>query len=68
MIKIVTRGGPGKSPNYREFVISSASDVTNLPTAVRNSAGEIAAAGSIAYLQNLTKTYLLGPDNTWREV
>ena len=28
----------------------------------------VAVAGSIAYLQDLTKTYLLGPDDTWREV
>ena len=35
-IKIVQHGGTGRGENYREFVISSASDVANLPTSVRN--------------------------------
>ncbi len=68
MIRIVAKGGDGKSPNYREFVISSAADVSDLPTTVRNSAGEVADAGSVAYLQDLSKAYMLGPDNVWREV
>ena len=64
----VTKGGSGKSHNYREFIISSASDVSSLPTSVRNANGEIADVGSLAYTENLTHVYQLGPDNVWREV
>ncbi len=62
------KAGNKTDTNYREFIISSASDVANLPTMTPNAAGEIAGPGSIAYTQNMTHFYLLGPDNTWREV
>ena len=57
MIKQVVRGGPGRDEYYREFILTAADDVSDLPT-----------AGSVAYLQDMSKTYLLGPDDTWREV
>ena len=66
-VKQVTRGGPGKDENYREFIISSADDVSDLPNS-QSGTEEKTVAGSIAYLQDLTKTYLLGPDDTCREV
>lgn len=67
-IAIVQEGGPGKAPTYREFLISSASDVANLPTTVRNASGEVAGAGSVAYTNDMAHTYMLGNDDTWREV
>ena len=67
MIKIVKSGGEGHGINYREFIISSADDVSDLPNS-QSGTEEKTVAGSIAYLQDLTKTYLLGPDDTWREV
>ena len=66
-VKQVTRGGPGKDENYREFIISSATDVSDLPNS-QSGTEEKAVAGSVAYLQDLSKTYLLGPDDVWREV
>lgn len=66
-IKQVTRGGPGKDANYREFIISSADDVDDLPNS-QSGTEEKTVAGSMAYLQDLTKAYLLGPDDEWREV
>lgn len=67
MIKQVTRGGPGKDENYREFIISAAADVSDLPNS-QSCTETKTVAGSVAYLQDLSKTYLLGPDDTWREV
>ncbi len=67
MIRIVKAGGPGYGENYREFVISSSSDVSDLPTA-DTPEPDTTEAGSIAYTQDLSKTYMLGPDNVWREV
>ena len=58
-IAAVKRGDEHQADNYREFIMESESDVSDLPTA---------APGSVAYLQDLSKTYLLGPDDTWREV
>lgn len=65
-VKQVVRGGPGKEATYREFIISSASDVSSLPNSASTS--QPTCAGSIAYTQDLSKTYLLGPDDVWREV
>ena len=67
-IKLVTRGGPGKPENYCEFMIKTESDVANLPTSVRNDKGEVAEPGSFAFTQDLQHKYLLGLDDTWREV
>ena len=66
-IKQVVRGGPGHDENYREFIISSASDVSSLPKSTSGTEQKT-TAGSVAYLQDLGKVYLLGPDDTWREV
>jgi len=66
-IKQVVRGGPGRDENYREFIMSSASDASNLPNS-QSGTEQKTTAGSIAYLQDMTKTYLLGPDDVWREV
>lgn len=66
-VKQVVRGGPWHDENYREFIISSADDVSDLPNS--QSGTELkTTAGSVAYLQDLSKVYLLGPDDTWREV
>ena len=67
MIKIVTTGGEGKGQNYREFILSSSADVSNLPNST-TPAPDTADVGSIAYTQDMEHTYMLGPDNVWREV
>jgi len=67
-IKTVTRGGPGKSPTYREFQMDSVSDKNNLPTTVRNSNGEVADIDSKAWTKDYQHFYALGLDNVWREV
>ena len=67
MIKQVTRGGPGKDENYREFILSAAADVSDLPNS-QSGTEKKTVAGSVAYLQDMSKTYLLGPDDVWREV
>lgn len=64
-VKLVKWGGDGHDANYKEFMISSASDVASLP---KTNTDPPAEPGSIAYLQDLTKTYMLGNDNVWREV
>lgn len=66
-IKIVKTGGEGHGMNYREFIITAASDVANLPNS-KTPAPKTADIGSIAYTQDLEKTYMLGTDDTWREV
>ena len=63
----VVRGGPGHDENYREFIMTSASDVASLPNS-QSGTEKKTTAGSIAYLQDMTKIYLLGPDDVWREV
>lgn len=67
MIKIVTSGGEGHGPNYKEFVISGTADVANLPTG-NSPAPDTTDAGSMAFTQDMQHTYLLGTDNVWREV
>ena len=67
MIKIVTTGGEGKAQNYREFILSSSADVSNLPNS-KTPAPNTAEVGSVAYTQDMEHTYMLGPDDTWREV
>ena len=66
-IKQVVRGGPGHDENYREFIISSTSDVASLPKSTSGTEQKT-TAGSIAYTQDMEKSYLLGPDDVWREV
>ena len=58
--KVVKRGDEYHDENYREFILEAEADVSDLPTD--------AAAGSVAYLQDMTKTYMLGADGVWREV
>lgn len=65
MITIVQSGGDGKPFHYKEFMISSEADVADLPN---NDSDPPAALGSTAYTQDMEHTYLLGPDNVWREV
>ena len=67
MIKQVVRGGPGKDENYREFIMTEAADASDLPNS-QSGTEQKTVAGSIAYLQDMSKTYLLGPDDVWREV
>ncbi len=67
MIKIVKSGGDGHGIYYREFILSSAADVANLPNS-KTPAPDTADIGSVAYTQDMEKTYILGPDNVWREV
>jgi len=67
MIKIVKSGGDGHGMNYKEFIISAAADVADLPTSASPSP-DTADIGSVAYTQDLEHTYMLGPDNVWREV
>ena len=67
MIKNVKTGGDGRSMYYREYLLSSAADVADLPN--RNTpAPDTADAGSLAYTQDMEHTYMLGADNVWREV
>ena len=67
MIRQVVCGGPGHTNFYREFIISSASDVSNLPD---NSGDTMCECdpGSIAYTQDMIHIYMLGNDYVWREV
>ena len=65
MITIVQSGGDGKPFHYKEFMITAAADVASLPT---KESDPPAALGSVAYTQDMEHTYLLGADNTWREV
>jgi len=65
--KQVTRGGPGKDENYREFILSSADDVSDLPNS-QSGTEEKTTAGSVAYIHDMSKTYMLGVDDEWREV
>ena len=67
MIKCVKTGGEGRGQNYREFIITAAADVANLPNS-KTPAPNTADIGSVAYTQDMEKTYILGPDNVWREV
>jgi len=67
MIKQVVRGGPGRDEYYREFILTAATDVSSLPNS-QSVLDERTSAGSVAYLQDMSKTYLLGPDDVWREV
>ena len=64
----VTKGGDGKGLNYREMIMTDASDLPNLPTSTPNSKGEIASIGSKAYTQDGQHFYVLGTDGVWREV
>ena len=65
-VYVVKRGGEGHTMHYIEAMISSESDVANLPN--RNTQNDKADPGSVAYLQDMSKLYMLGIDNTWREV
>ena len=67
MIKQVVRGGPGKDENYREYIMTAAADASDLHNSQSGTETKT-VAGSIAYLQDMSKTYLLGPDDVWREV
>lgn len=67
MISVITKGGSGKSGNYKEFLMTSASDVSNLPTSVRSSNG-VASVGSVAMTEDMEHTYILSPENVWEEV
>lgn len=67
MIKIVKSGGEGHGINYREFIITAAADVANLPNS-QTPAPNTADIGSVAYTQDMSKMYMLGPDDVWREV
>lgn len=66
-IKCVKTGGDGRGQNYREYIITAASDVADLPNS-KTAAPDTADIGSIAYTQDMEHTYMLGPDDTWREV
>ena len=66
MITVVTIGGSGKSMYYKEIMIESVSDVTDLPNW---SSEDRTAPGSIAYTKDLAHTYMLDPQGTtWNEV
>ena len=67
MIKPVVIGGLGHDSDYKEFIISGESDVSNLPTPSTTTADR-ASPGSQAYTQDMAHVYLLGADGTWREV
>ena len=67
MIKIVKAGGEGHGPNYKEFILTSSTDVADLPNS-KSPAPDTCDIGSLAYTQDLEKTYMLGPDDVWREV
>ena len=67
MIKNVKSGGDGHGMNYREYIITAAADVANLPNS-QTPAPDTADIGSVAYTQDMSKMYMLGPDDVWREV
>lgn len=61
----VKRGDEFHDANYKEFMITDANDVSDLPTGMTNPS---ASPGSLAYTQDMEHTYMLGTDNVWREV
>lgn len=65
-IQLIQRGGPGLDENNKEFMMKTSSDVADLPNSQTES--NPATAGSKAYTQDMTKIYMLGIDDTWREV
>lgn len=67
MIQIVKTGGEGRSRKYREIIITDTDDVTNLPKST-SAPPNTTDVGSIAYTQDMAHTYVLGPDDVWREV
>lgn len=67
MIRQVVCGGPGHDPFYREFIISSESDVSDLPDNTGDTMTET-SPGSIAYTQDMAHMYVMGNDYVWREV
>lgn len=64
----VMKGGPGRAANYREFMLDSTSDKSNLPTSVRNANGDVAGPDSKAFTRDYEHLYVLGTDDVWREV
>lgn len=58
---VTTSEGGGKGPGYREFLITSPLDVSDLQNIE-------ADPGSIAITQDLGHAYMLAPDGTWQEV
>ena len=67
MYKIVKTGGDGHADNYREIIMERVADVPKLPNS-KTPPPDTAEIGSVAYLQDMSKLYLLGTDDTWREV
>ena len=67
MITVVKKGGDGQPFYYKEFMISAEADVADLPDN-DTPAPDTASLGSVAYTQDMAHSYLLGPDNVWREV
>ena len=67
MIYPTAKGGPGKGPNYKEFIITSPADVPNLPTSVASDKG-VASIGSLAYTEDLEHSYILSPEDERKEV
>ncbi len=62
---VVKWGGDGHEGNYKEIMMDSSSDLSLLPNA---NTDPPAAPGSVAYTKDMEHSYLLGPDNVWREV
>ena len=66
-IKIIKQGGEGHGMYYTEFMLTAASDKSDLPNS-QTPAPDTAAIGSQAYTQDMEHTYILGTDDVWREV
>ena len=64
-IHLVKWGGDGHESNYKEFLMDSTSDLSQLPTGLTDPP---ATPGSLAYTKDLEHTYMLSNDNTWQEV
>lgn len=67
MIKVIKRGGDGMDENYKEFAMTSSDDVQDLPNSQTPWPNKT-TVGSLAYTQDLASAYMLGLDDTWREV
>lgn len=70
MITVLSIGNGYIQPEKKEFLISSSSDVADLPTAASSKDSDYGrcAPGSVAYTADLSKLYMLGADDEWHAV
>lgn len=70
MVSVISIGHGYVEPNRKEFLISSESDISGLPTShtAGTAAPGFASPGSIAYTPDYQFIYTLGNDDVWHKV